>query len=175
MLYEYLQVTDTMMDARSRTLARLLSLGTRKVSRGDALLLMLEIDRHFMQLARDTVPDLRAELQRVSLIPTDKVNDTLSVITEWPDRQIPGLLNALSDPSVGVLEPVDDGWQVAGLVERYAGFVEKRRDSRGRAKTSRMAKSRGWKPAEGGGWYNVATGETVEDWQALLTRMESGT
>lgn len=173
MLYDFLQVTDEMMDARSRSLSRLLSVGPRKVSHGDALLLMLALDRYFVQRAKDTAPDLKAELRRVATVPADRINDVLSVVSGWPDKHLPALLDALSDPTVGALEAVDDGWQASGLAERYARFAERRRDSRGRATASRMAKERGWKPAEGGGWTHPGTGEVVEDWRALLAKFDA--
>ena len=173
MLYDFLKVSDDMLDARSRSLARLLTAKGRKTSPGDALLLMLRLDRYIVQQARDTAPDLRAELVAASTIPDASLTHVLSVACEWPERFMEELTETLQDRSVGVLEWAADGsWRVLGVAERYASFAEKRRDSRGRAAASRLAKEHGW-VADGGGWVRPGTEQRAAGWRDLLTLLEA--
>jgi hypothetical protein len=172
LLYDFLKVTDDVLDRRSRALARLLTAKGRKTSQGDALMLIIRLERYVVQHARDEAPDIKAELERASCLNDDTLTQALLDASEWPLTRLEDVREALAAPSVDVLEKCPGGWRVVGVAERYAGFATKRRESRGRATASRLAKEHGWKAVEGGGWTNPTTSETVETWRELLALLE---
>lgn len=173
MLYDFLQVDDLLLDSRSRSLARLLTAAGKRTSQGDALILVLRLIRYVVRNARETAPDLKAELRRAALLDdAGSMEALLDAAEGWPAAKMRAVRDALAAPTVGVLEALPDGaWRVVGVAERYGRFAEKRRDSRGRAEASRLARERGWKSSDGGGWHNTQTGETVESWRELMVRL----
>lgn len=173
LLYDFLKVTDDVMDRRSRALARLLTAKGRKTTHGDALMLILRLERYVVQHARDEASDIKAELERASCLDEETLTQALLDASEWPLKGIGDVRDALASSSVDVLEPCQGGWRVVGVAERYAGFATKRRESRGRATASRLAKEHGWKAAEGGGWMNPADGQAVDSWRDLLALLEA--
>lgn len=173
MRIDWLQVPDDMVRTRSLTLARLLTEASgKKVSHGDALLLVCNLWTWVVTQVREDAEDLAAEFERCSVLPRLKAEMVLPIPLGWPARHAAALLDALLDTHVGVLSAEGDAVRVVDIRERYARLAKKQSDSRGRARASLCAKEHGWKTAEGGGWMNPETGETVENWRALLARLE---
>lgn len=172
MLYKFLQVSDELLDSRSKALAKALTRCTgRKHSQGDALHLILRLERYVVREANESAKDIRGELLRSSTFPAGVVLARLELATDWPEDKAQALLDALSDPTVQVLEAVDDGWRVRGLADRYAGFVVQRNESRGRAAASRLAKKHGYQPDGDGKWKHALSGETIESWEDVLAKL----
>lgn len=170
MLYKFLQVSDELIDSRSKALAKVLSAGGRRFSHGDALHLLIKLERYVVREADDETNDVKAEILRCSTFPADRVLAALELATDWPEGKAHVLLDALSDPTVKVLEAVEGGWRVRGLADRYAGFAVERKASRGRATASRLAKKHGYRPQEDGSWVHPLTQDKLADWQAVLAK-----
>lgn len=170
LLYKFLQVSDELMDSRSKALAKVLSAGGRRITQGDALHLILRLERYVVREADDETTDIKAELLKSSTFPADRILAALELATDWPEGKAGMLLDALSDPTVKVLEAVEGGWRVRGLADRYAGFAVERKASRGRATASRLAKKHGYRPQDDGSWVHPLTQDRLQDWQAVLNR-----
>lgn len=171
---QWLQLPADLPDRRAAQLALLLSArGGRKVSEGDALLLVVRLWQSALTKVNEHAPSLEAELARCSRIAFGE-EELVAVACRWPSSRAGLLLEAMANAAVGVLEHVPGGWRILGLPERYAALATRKAESRGRAQASRLAKQHGWRQAEGGGWFDPRTGETVDDWRALLARLQGG-
>lgn len=170
--FEWMQVPDEMRRVRSLTLAQLLTAATgRKVSQGDALLLVCNLWAWVIDQVREDSEDLGAEFQRVSVLPTAKADVLWPTALNWPARQMPALITALSDRHVQVVAEDGDMVRVLDVEERYMRLAKKQGDSRGRARAAYHAKEHGWKHEAGKG-YVSPTGEVIESWRDLLARFE---
>jgi len=170
-LYDFLKVTDEVLDVRAPQLARLLSASGRKVSPGDALALILQLERYVVRRVNDEAPDLEAEFRACAFLPHARTADTLSVAVGWPLSRAEALGAAFADPDVAVLEAAEGGWRVRGVVERYARFALERRSSRNRTRDNARARAAGWLPGDGGSWAHAETGEVAKSLKDVISRL----
>lgn len=156
MRYDFLQVTDEMLDVRAPALARLLSAGGRKVSRADAVVMVLELERYVVRRVNDEAEDIAGEFRACALLPDERAGAMVSGACGWSLAKSRLLLEALSDPEVRVLEWVSTdhfaGWLVRGIPERYGRFANQKRASRERTRNNDRARAAGWEPGEGKTW-----------------------
>lgn len=171
--YDFLQVTDEMLDERAPALARLLSSGGRRVSEGDALRMILRLERHVMRKVDDNAPDVVAEMRARSVLPVERARPILAQATGWPEAKAGLLLDALADEEVHVLDAVPEGWQVRGLAERYGRFANERKASRERTRDNARARAAGWEPGDGRGWVHRGTGEILPSLRDVIMRLEA--
>lgn len=78
LIYDFLKVTDEWFDVRAPALARLLSVQGRKVSAGDALALLLRLDRHVLRSVDDDSAELEVEFERCGFFPAGRAQETLT-------------------------------------------------------------------------------------------------
>lgn len=171
MRFDWLQVPDDMLRVRSVTLAQLLSEAAgKKVSHGDALLVVLKTWLWVVSQVQEDESNLSGEFARCSVLPRLKAEKVLPGAVDWPAKHGAGLVDALLDPHVRVLvhEPLMDSVRVVDVEQRYARLAKKQSESRGRAKASQLAREHGWRVADGGGWVKPETNETAKDWRELL-------
>jgi hypothetical protein len=172
--FDWLQVPDDMLRVRSVTLAQLLTEAVgKRVSHGDALLVVLKTWLWVVSQVREDESDLSAEFARCSVLPRVKAEKVLPGAVDWAPKHGEALVSALLDPHVRVLTEDGDAVRVVDVEQRYTRLAKKQSESRGRARASQLAREHGWKVAEGGGWMNPANGETVDSWRDLLTRLEA--
>lgn len=170
----WLQVPEEVRRVRAPAMAGLLTAATKKkVSKGDALALVLDLWAWVLGQVDETTPDLQAEFARCTLLQTDRAAGILVLATDWPAKHAAALLQAMADPMVRVLVAEPDGWRVPGLQERYLGLSADRADARGRARAHNLAKAHGWKSEPGNKWVHLQTGEVVDGWRPLLQRLEA--
>lgn len=154
--YDFLQVTDEMLDVRAPALARLLSAGGRKVSRADAVVMVLDLERYVVRRVNDEADDIGMEFHACAWLPDDRASAMVSAACNWPLAKSTLLLKALADPEVRVLDWYSDGmvagWRVRGIPERYGRFANQKRASRERTRNNDRARAAGWEPGEGRTW-----------------------
>lgn len=174
MRFDWLQVPDDMLRVRSVTLAQLLSEAAgKRVSHGDALLVVLKTWLWVVSQVREDEPNLSGEFERCSVLPRLKAEKVLPGAVDWAPKHGTSLVDALLDPHVRVLVAEGDAVRVVDVEQRYARLAKKQSESRGRAKASQLAREHGWRVAEGGGWMNPVNGDTVDGWRDLLTLLEA--
>lgn len=170
----WLQVPEDIRRVRAPAMAGLLTAATgKKVSRGDALALVLDLWAWVLGQVDETAPDLQAEFARCTLLPEDRATAVVALATGWNTKQAPHVLRAMSDPMVRVLVPESGGWRVPNVADRYLGLSADRADARGRTRAANLAKANGWKSEGGNKWMHSTTGEVVDGWRALLARLET--
>lgn len=168
---DWLQVPAEAVDQRAPQLAQLLTQGTgKRVSEGDALLLLVRLWQWVLTKVNPDAEDLTAEFAKASTVPEDRAAETVATACRWPVRRSEILLESLLDPEVRALVREGDCVRVDGLMERYTGLAERQRDNRGRATASKRAKEYGWTHKAGVG-YVSPTGEVAESWRDLLARL----
>jgi hypothetical protein len=161
-IYDFLKVSDELIDVRAPQLARLLSAAGKKTTPGDALLLIIRLERYVVRRVNDAAGDLSAEFEAAVFLAADRAETTVSVALEWPLSKAVALIEALADPDVAVLSPVDGGgWVVRGVLERYYRFANERRASRQRTRDNARARAAGWEPGDGKTWVHKATKTTA--------------
>lgn len=171
MKVDWLQVPVEAVDQRAPQLAHLLSMATgKRVSEGDALMLLVRLWQWALAKVSPDAPDLPAEFARCATLPGVRAAETLATACRWPLSKSQVLLEALLDSEVRALVEEGDCVRVEGLVERYAGLAERQRDNRGRATASKLAKQHGWRHEAGVG-YVSPQGEVVEHWREVLERL----
>lgn len=171
MRYEWLQVPNDMLRVRARTLANLLTASTgRKVSRGDALTLALDLWDWVVSQVNEDAEDLGAEFERCSVLPVYKADALLPEALGWPTKHAPALMGALCDEHVRVMAEEGENLRILDVRERYSRLAKQQGDSRGRARASYLAKEHGWTHKPGVG-YVSPTGEVAESWRELLERL----
>lgn len=171
MRYEWLQVPNDMLRVRARTLANLLTAATgRKVSRGDALTLVLDLWDWVVSQVNEDAEDLDAEFERCAVLPYERAEALLPEALGWPDKHAMPLMQALCDKHVGVMAVEGERLRVLGIRERYSRLAKQQGDSRGRARAAYLAKANGWTHKPGVG-YVSPTGEVAESWRDLLERL----
>lgn len=169
---DWLQVPAEVVEQRAPQLAHLLTLGTgKRVSEGDALLLILRTWQWALTKVDPDAPDLAAEFLRCATLPPVRAAEALATACRWPLSKAEVLLEALCDSEVRVLRRDGDSVRVDGMAERYVSLAERQRDNRGRAIASKLAKAHGWKHEAGRG-YVSPHGEVVEDWRELVARLK---
>jgi hypothetical protein len=170
----WLQVPEDVRRVRAPAMAGLLTAATKKrVSKGDALALVLDLWAWCLAQVDEGAPDLKAELERCTLLQRERAAGILTLATEWPTKHVDALLQAMADPMVRVLVPDAAGWRVPGLADRYLSLSVDRADARGRARAHNLAKAHGWKSEPGNRWVHLQTGEVVDGWRPLLQRLEA--
>lgn len=173
--FDWLQVPDEMVRTRSLTLSQLLSAATgKRVSHGDALLLVCNLWTWVVSQVREDAVDLAGEFERCSVLPRLKAEALLPTALGWPGRHASVLIDALLDTHVRVLSAEGDCVRVVDIRERYARLAKKQNESKGRAKASVLAREHGWEPGPKSTWVNSTTGETVEGWRELVQLLEGG-
>lgn len=167
----YLQVPEDVRRVHAPALADVLTTASgKRVSRGDALAMVLDLWAWVLGQVREDTPDLKAEFQQRTLLPRLRAADMVALATGWPKRKGAVLVAALSDATVGVLREEPEGWRVVGVSDRYLKLAGERAESRLRARASALAKANGWR-ADGNSWVSP-TNDRVEGWRALLQRLE---
>lgn len=179
-IYDFLKVSDELIDVRAPQLARLLSAAGRKTSTGDALLLILRLERYVVRRVSDTADDLSAEFEAAVYLAPERAETAVSVALEWPLSKAGALIAALADPDVAVLSPVPSvggvprGWVVRGVTERYHRFANERRASRQRTRDNARARAAGWEPGDGKTWVHRATKTTAQTLADALAAIDHG-
>lgn len=171
MRYEWLQIPNDMLRVRARTLANLLTASTsRRVSRGDALALVLDLWDWAVSQVDEDADDLAAEFDRCTLIDAHKAASLLPEALGWPQKHARALIVAFCDDHVRVMGDEGDAVRILEIRERYLRLAQQQGDSRGRAIASKRAKEHGWTHKPGVG-YVSPTGEVAESWRELLARL----
>lgn len=176
-LYDFLKVTDEWLDVRAPALGRLLSGHGRRVSAGDALAILVRLDRHVVRSLDDNADNLRSEFERCGFLPSSRINENLADAALWPINKATALLESLTDPEVRYLEPTEGGWRVRGLWERYGKFAMDRRSSRARTRDNARARSEGWEAQEtpdGKLWIHKTSGAKARTLREVLEHIEHG-
>jgi hypothetical protein len=171
--YDFLQVTDEMMDERAPALARLLTAAGRKTLPGEALRIILRLERYVVRRVSDDAADVVAEMHACALLPRERAAHMLSLATDWPESKAEWLIESLADQEVRVLEVVPQGWRVRGIAERYARFANERKASRLRTRDNSRARAAGWEPHDGKSWMHAGTGEVLPTLRDVISRIES--
>ena len=170
----WLQVPEDIRRVRAPTMADLLTATTgRKVSRGDALAMVLDLWAWVLGQVNEGAPSLQAEFDRCTLLERERAPAIVALATGWPTKRADVLLRAMADPLVRVLVEEPGGWRVPHLADRYLGLSADRADARGRARCHQLAKANGWVPQPGGSYLHTTTGEVVDGWRVLLPRLET--
>lgn len=164
------QLPDDFVRVRAVNLAGLLS-EAKRVTRGDAIALALDLWGWVLGQVDEASQDLRAEFSARSLLPGAKAPDLLCRATGWPLKHKAVLLHALLDPSVRLLEQDGPNVRVLGL-ERYLSLAADQREASQRARCGQVAKAAGWAPEKGKGWVHQQTGEVIENWRDLWARLQ---
>jgi hypothetical protein len=172
--YDFLQVTDEMMDERAPALARLLTAAGRKTLPGEALRLILRLERYVVRRVSDDAADVVAEMHACALLPRVRAAHMLALATDWPESKAEWLIEALADQEVRVLEVVPEGWRVRGIAERYARFANERKASRLRTRDNARARAAGWEPGDGKTWQHSETGEVLPSLRDVVVRLDAG-
>lgn len=172
MRYDFLQVTDETLDVRAPALARLLSAGGRKVTRPEALLMLVELDRYVVRRVDDEADDLMEAFRAAAFIPEERAAAVLSAACLWPLAKAGALISALPDPEVRALEDVPGGWRVRGIPERYGRFANMKRTSRERTRNNDRARAAGWEPGEGKTWVHGRTGVIKDSLRDVIAELE---
>lgn len=169
MKVHYLQVPEDLRKTKAGSLADLLSERTgKRVTRGDALYLVLDLWAWVLDQVNDGAEDMAAEMDRRTILPTDRACSQVSLATGWPKAKSGVLLECLADTDVGVLEAVDGGWRVHGLGAPYLKLASDLRDAREKSQTYAKAKAAGWEPGDKKGeWYHPSTKVSVGHWREL--------
>jgi len=171
--FDWLQVPDEMVRTRSLTLAQLLTAATgKRVSHGDALLLVCNLWTWVVSQVKEDAENLAAEFERCSVLSRLKAEALLPTALGWPGRHAGILIDALLDTHVQVLGAEGDSVRVVDIRERYARLAKKQSESKGRARASTVARENGWEPGPKHTWVNSSTGEVVDGWRELLQRFE---
>lgn len=169
----WLQVPVEAVEHYAPQLAHLLTLGSgRRVSDGDALLIIIRLWQWALVKYEPDAEDVGAEFIRCSTLPKVRAAETLATACRWPLSKAEVLLQALLDSEVRVLVEEGDSVRVDGLAERYTQLAEKQRDNRGRSAASKLAKAHGWTNRAGVG-YVSPMGEVVRSWRELIERLGS--
>lgn len=168
----YLQIPEEVRTVRAPNLADVLSsVSGKRVSRGDAIAMVLDLWAWVLGLVDDGAPDLREEFKARTLLPSLRAADMVCRATGWPKKKGDVLVAALADSTVGILQREPEGWRVVGVADRYLKLAGERAESRQRARASALAKANGWK-ADGNAWVSSDGLQRVEGWRALLQRLE---
>lgn len=171
MRYEWLQIPNDMLRVRARTLANLLTASTgRKVSRGDALALVLDLWDWAVSQVDEDADDLAAEFDRCTTLASMKAISLLPEALGWPPKHARALITAFCDDHVRVLEAEAGCVRILEIRERYLRLAQQQGDSHGRAIASKRAKEHGWTHRAGVG-YVSPKGEVVASWRELLERL----
>jgi hypothetical protein len=174
-IYDFLKVSDELIDVRAPQLARILSSRGRKITTGDALLLILRLERYVVRRVSDDADVLAAEFETAGFLAHDRAESTVSVALEWPLSKAHVLIEALADPDVAVLSPAKDGgWMLRGLKDRYLRFANERRASRQRTKDNARARAAGWEPGDGKTWVHRATKTTASTLSDAIAAIDAG-
>lgn len=174
MRYDWLQVPNDMLRARAITLSALLTEATgRKVTRADALTLVLDLWDWVVSQVNESAEDRAAEFHRCTRLPKAKADLLLPGVLAWPAKHVAALLTALCDPHVHVMEDEGDYVRVTEIEKRYAQLAKNQADSRLRARLSYLTKRYGWKHVKGTGYVHETTGEVVTSGRELLERLEA--
>jgi hypothetical protein len=167
-----------MLDVRAPALARLLSVGGRKVGRGEALALVLDLERYVVRRVDDEAADVMKEFDACALLPEERAASMVSLACGWPLAKAQTVVDALADADVRVLEWVQtkhfSGWRVRGIAERYGRFANMKRASRERTRNNDRARAAGWEPGEGKEWVHTKTGEVKPSLRDVIATLEGG-
>lgn len=170
----WLQVPEDIRRVRAPAMAELLSAATgKKVSRGDALAIVLDLWAWILGQVDENAPDLQAEFARCTFLPEDRAAAVIALATGWSTKQAPHVLKAMADPMVRALVPEAGGWRVPHVADRYLNLSAERADARGRQRAASLARVNGWKSEPGNKWVHTTTGEVVDGWRALLAKLET--
>lgn len=170
--YDFLQVTDEALDVRAPALARLLSPSGRKVSRADALLMLVELDRYVVRRVDDESDDIMGAFRVAAFLPEDRAEAILSAACLWPLARAGALVAALVDVEVRAMEPTEGGWLVRGIPERYGRFASQKRMSRERTRNNDRARAAGWEPGEGKTWMHARTGVVKDSLRDVVADLD---
>jgi len=169
--YDFLQVTDELLDVQCVALAHLLTTAGTPTSPGDALRLVLRLERYVLQKTNPEAADVAAEFRAAATLPRAKAAGMLSRATDWPMDGAGRLLACLSDPEVRVLTPTKGGWVVAGVADRYGRFARRKKAARDRTRNNEIAREAGWAPGEDGIWVHTVTGEVKPSLLHVMTAL----
>ena len=179
MRYDFLQVSDEMLDVRSVALANLLTSEGWAVSAGDALRLILLLERYVVQRANADAKDVLAEFRAASILPKARAHTMLALATATHLDRAGVLLKALADPDVKVLEVIKGGWALRGVAERYGRFARLKKAARDRTRNNERARAAGWATSgDGKTWVHPSAPDehmTLDAVIALLDARESET
>lgn len=172
--YDFLQVSDEMLDERSTALGRLLVADGRRGLPPDLepLKLLVRLDRYVLRRCSDEPGNVMAEMEAQAFFPADRAAQMLAQACGWPVQKSSGLLTALCDPEVQAMEECPGGWRVRNIPERYARFANERKAARHRARDNTRARAAGWEPGDGKAWVNRHTGETLASLREVMVRLE---
>lgn len=170
--YDFLQVTDETLDVRAPALARLLSATGRKVTRAEAVLMLVELDRYVVRRVEDEADDLMEAFRAAAFLPTGRAEAILSAACRWPLAKASKLVAALADPEVRAMEAAPNGWLVRAIPERYGRFANQKRMSRERTRNNDRARAAGWEPGEGKTWVHTHTGEVKGSLREVIAGLE---
>jgi hypothetical protein len=169
---DYIQVPEDLRTTRAPALADLLSERTgKRVSPGDALKLVLDLWAWVVTQVDESAEDLAAAFDRATLFSAERGEALLSLATGWERRKAGVLLDCLTDPTVRVVTPENEGWRVLGVADRYLSLAASLRDARDRVRINGIAKANGWKAGAKGEWINSATGEVLATRSLLAARL----
>lgn len=169
---DWLQLPADLPEARAGALADLLHAATgRKVSEGDALLMVVRLWQWALVKVDPEATDLDAEFSRCATLSPFGAAAQVARACRWPEKMGLELLEALQHPEVGVLVREGDALRIDRLATRYANLAAKQQDARGRAQATKAAKRHGWASADGGAWVHPPSGARAKDWRELLARL----
>lgn len=175
---DYVQVPEDFRQAKCALFAEFLSEKSgRRVSRGEAMALAVDLWAWHLQQVDENAPVLSEAFRAAGAIPSKEAAMRMHVATGWPKAKAPILLEALSHPMVRVLVPTLTGWEVADLQQRYLVLATRQQDGRSRSRLNALAHDSGWEPIQDknkpkGMWRHVS-GEELH-WRGLLARLEAG-
>lgn len=171
--YDFLQVSDEMLDERSTALGRLLSVGWRRGSPDlEPLKVLVRLDRYVLRRVSDEVADVTAEMEAQAFFPSERAPQMIAQACGWPVAKWRVLVEALCDPEVQAMEEVTGGWRVRNIPERYARFANERKAARHRARDNTRARAAGWEPGDGKTWVNRHTGDVLGSLREVMTQLE---
>lgn len=171
--YDFLQVSDEMLDERSTALGRLLAVAQRRGAPAlEPLKLLVRLDRYVLRRVSDEPHDVTAEMEAQAFFPKERAAQMLAQACDWPVERWRTLVDALCDPEVQAMEPCPGGWRVRNIPERYARFANERKAARHRARDNTRARAAGWEPGEGKSWVNRHTGEVLSSLRDVMSRLE---
>lgn len=173
MRYDFLQVTDEQLDEHAPALADLLTAGGSRTTPGEALSIILRLERSVIRRVPESSKDFRSALAACALLPVDRAAAMLERATGWSSKKATLLLDALSNPEVNVLEPVEGGWRVRDMAERYGRFMKLKKDARARSQHNYRAREAGWEPGDGKEWRHTATGDIQPSLAAVISLLDA--
>jgi hypothetical protein len=175
---DFVQVPEDFRQAKCALFAAKLSeLSGRRVTRGEALAIVVDLWAWHLQQVDERAPVLSEAFRAAALIPSKEAALRMHVATGWQKSKAGVLLEALSHPMVRVLVPCLEGWEVADLQHRYLVMATRQQESRSRARLNALAHDSGWEPVQDKnkpkGLWRHASGEELH-WKDLLVRLEVG-